>query len=322
MPNQNTNPPQAPVRPAPTNTTTTKPHHPVRTVFASLLGALAVLLILFSVFAVWLNRTLTDTPTYVAVVGPLATKPEIQNFVATKVSEALVKNAPTQDLANALLPNDPQKAAKTNEQLKVALEPVVYKNVMQVVSSEQFATVWQNTNQTAHAELVKQLSSDSDQLTLDLHPILINVVGQLKTTQLGQFSDQIEISPDAGKLNLKSSGIDKAHSYYKLFQRATIAIVVAAIAAFALAIVISVDHAKTLRRILMMTGVSSLLVAFAVQLPSLIIIKGTGDVTQKAIVVITQSTLHNLQLASIIIGVLCIAVAVGSKIYSKAHTKK
>jgi len=62
--------------------------HGVRTFFAGLAGTLAVYLLLTGITSVWLMRTLTDTPTFVQTVAPLATKPAIQKFVAKTVAES------------------------------------------------------------------------------------------------------------------------------------------------------------------------------------------------------------------------------------------
>jgi hypothetical protein len=314
MPDKNNNTP-------PTDTTTST-HHPARTFFASLFGFFAVLLIMSSIISIWMNRTLTDTNTFVAVIAPLATKPEVQNFVAQKASEQLVKNAPTQELSNVLLPEGTRASAETDAQLKALLQPIIYNNVLKIVASPTFAAVWKDTNQTAHAALVSQLSNDSGNLSLDLNPLITDVVSQLKTTDLAQVSDQITVSPDAGKVNLQNSGIDKAHSYYTAFKRSTIVVVIAALICTGAAIALSVHHLKTVRRILLGTGVAALLLAGSIQVPSLVAIKLTDASSQKVVVVIIQSLFHNLQIASLITGVVCITVAIGIKVYEKLTTKK
>jgi len=298
------------------NKTPPKAHH-ARTVFASLFGTLAVFLILSSVISVWLNRTLTDTKTYVAVVGPLATKPDIQNFIAKKASEALAKNVPPQDAAVALLP--PSALQQTPEQINAQLQPIVYSNVLKVISSPTFATIWTQANQTAHSSLVNQLNSDNDQLQLNLNPVIVAVTKQLSTTDLAPVAGEIEISPDMGQVNLQGTGISKAHSYYKLFKRSTIVIVVAALLSLAASIALSVHHLKTIRRILIATGVMLLLLAASIQAPSIIAIKLTDVETQKAMVVIMQSIFHNLQIASLIGGLGCIIVAIGTKVFEKLN---
>lgn len=304
MPNKNTNTPKA---------------HRVRTVFASLFGILAVFLILSSVISVWLNRTLTDTPTYVAVVSPLATKPDIQNFIAKKASEALAKNVPPQEAAVALLP--PEALQQTPEQINAQLQPIVYNNVLKVISSPTFATIWTQANQTAHSSLVNQLNSDNDQLNLNLNPVIVAVTQQLGTTGLAPVASDIEITPDMGQVSLQGTGIAKAHSYYKLFKRSTIVVIVAALLSLLVSILLSVHHLKTIRRILISTGLMLLLLAASIQAPSIIAIKLTDVETQKALVVIMQSIFHNLQVASLIGGLGCIVVAVGTKVFEKLKTK-
>src|SRR5229473_3289922 len=95
-------------------------HHYVRTMVSALFGAIAVILIAAGILVVWANRTLTDTNTYVQTVGPVIERPELQDFVATKVTNQLLESAPAPDMASTLLPAD-QAAGKTPEQLQVLL---------------------------------------------------------------------------------------------------------------------------------------------------------------------------------------------------------
>jgi hypothetical protein len=301
---------------------TTQPHHRVRTFFASLFGILAISLVLSSLVIVWLNRTLTDTNTYVKTVAPLATKPAVQVFIAQKASDELVKNAPIDDLAKALLPAG-QDSGKTVDQLKLLLQPIIYNNVLKVVQAPAFVTLWENTNQTAHAAFIKQINSGSPSITLDLNPTVTGVINQLKTTQLAQFSDKIDTKPDSAKIDLAGSGIEKAHKYYQDFQKATWFIVALTTLCLVLAVIISVHHLKTLRRMLFGTGILTLLFAFSIWATSYISVGNSNDlVTKNAIVAIVQTLLHNLQLASVIIGVVCIAGGVGLKIYEKSKAPK
>ena len=314
MPDKNNNTPQT--------TTTTTNHNPARTFFASLFGFFAVLLILSSIVSIWMNRTLTNTDTFVAVVAPLASKPEVQAFVAQKASEQLVKNAPTQDLANLLLPAGSEASTQTDAQLKALLQPMVYNNVLKVVSSPAFAAIWKSTNQTAHAALVSQLNNNTGNLSLDLNPLIDNVVSQLKTTDLGVVGDQITVNPEAGKINLESTGISKAHNYYTAFKSSTIIVIIAALICVGASIALSVHHLKTIRRILFSTGICALLLAASIEVPALVAVRVTDTSTQKVVVIIIQSLFHNLQIASLITGVVCITAAIGTKVYEKLTTKK
>ncbi len=297
-----------------------KVHHRIRTVLAALFGILAVVLILSSLVSVWLNRTLTDTPTYVAAVAPLATKPDIQSFVAQKISDELVKNAPTQELANALL-SPSQIAGQTPQQLKILLQPVVYNTVLTTVRSPSFAELWKNTNQTAHAQLTSQLNSNSSIVSLDLTPVLVSVTDQLRTTPLGDIGSQAKISPNAGKVNLQGSGIYQARTTYQRFKQSTILVIILTLVAIALSVIISVHHIKTIRRILMGSGIICLFLAASIQLPLLITVKGSDLTTQKAAAVMIQTIFRNLQLASLVLGFVLVSAALASKIFDVVRAK-
>jgi len=291
-----------------------------RTFFAGLFGTIALSLVLFCIIIVWLNRTLTDTNTYVSTVAPLVTKPDIQNFIAAKASETLLKNAPGPDVAVALL-TPAQLTGETPQQLQADVAKIVNDSVLQIVSSPQFHTVWQNTNTSAHAQLVSQLNSNSSELSLDLSPLVQDVVAELKTTQLAPISDKIDLPADAGKINLKGGSIAKVHQYYKLFQAATLIIVGATVLSIVLCVILSVQHWRTIRRILVGTGIISLVLAIALQAPSIIKPAGADAATQKAALAFAAALFHNLQQFLLIFGIACIVLAISSKIYSKMRQK-
>ncbi len=295
-------------------------HHRIRTFFASVFGMIALLLIFVSTVVVWLNRTITNTGSYVTTVAPLVAQPDIQDFIAQKASQQIIDNAPTQDLANTLLTPADMAGQKT-DQLKLLLQPVVQASVGQVIRSPQFAALWDNTNRSAHQQLIEQLKNGSSQISLDLSPVVSGVISQLKNTQLAPITNKISIKPDAGKLNLKGSGIDKAHTYYTWFQKGTLAIVVAALAASALCVLISVHHIKTMRRIVLGTGIIALVIALALQVPSFIALSGSNLIQQKATVALVHILFRRLQIASLVLGVGCVVLVIGSKIYSKLRTK-
>ena len=296
------------------------PHHHVRTFFAAIFGTLAVSLVLSSLVIVWLNRTLTDTSTYVKTVTPLATKPAIQNLVAQKVSQQIIDNATTSDLASTLLPAQVSQQA---EVLKPQLQAIIEKNILTVVQSPAFLTLWTNTNQTAHASLIKQLNDNTPGLTINLQPVVDGVLMQLKTTQLAPFVDKLDIKPNAAVITLKNSGIEKAHTYYQDFQKATWFVVFLAAVFSVLTIVISVNHAKTFRRTAIGAGVMALLLGLSITIASKITINSGADVaTRQAAVVFASTLLHNLQMSSLLLGITLIVAAVVSKLISKARSKK
>jgi hypothetical protein len=311
-----------PIRPANYNgATRPKSRHYVRMFFASVFGSLALSLIFASILVVWLNRTLTDTNTYVRTVAPLASSPDIQNFIALTASDAIVKNAPPLEAAAVLLP-PAEITGKTPEQLQLAIKTVVSDTVVQIVRSQHFQTLWQDTNRTAQADLIKQIKGGSSELSLDLSPLVTGVVDELKTTKFAIISDKIILPEGVGKINLTGGVVSKAHDYYQMFQAATIAIVGVTLLAMVLCVVISVEHIRTMRRILVGTGIISLISAALLGAPSLIgDLNGIDPIQQRAAVALASALFHDLRLSLIIIGVTCVVLAVVSKIVSKYRSR-
>ncbi|MEO5627979.1 MAG: hypothetical protein ABIQ89_03755 [Candidatus Saccharimonadales bacterium] len=298
-----------------------KPRHRVRTFFASFFGIIAVSLVMSSLVIVWLNRTLTNTQTYVNTVAPLASKPDVQNFIADKTTTELLKNASKVDLANALLPED-QRVDKNTDQLIVVLEPLIHKNVLQVIQGPEFAALWKTSNQTAHQEFIKQLDSNQPNITLHLHPLASGVVSQLKASQLSAVTDQLQIKDNAVEVDLTGSGITKIRQAYRNLHTATWVVVAATLVFLALAIIISTHHLKTIRRILIGSGVLLLLLAFSVKAASYVSVGNNNDeITRKATISLVQTLLHNLQLASLILGAAFILIAIALKVFSVHHDK-
>ena len=299
----------------------TKQRHLVRTFFASLCGALAVALIMTSILAVWLNHTVTNTDAYTSAVGPLVSRPEIQNFVADRVTDQIVNSSQVQDLAASLAPAA-QKIGATPDELIAPVKAVVKTSVMQVVSSSSFAKTWEQTNRTAHKQLVTQLKSNSREgLTLDLSPIINNIVDQLKTTRLAPVIDKIDLKASDAKIDLSGTGIDKAQQYYAWSQDAVIALVVLTIVLLVLAIVISVDHAKTVRRIVLATGIYAAILTIVLHSTAYITPSGADADAQKAGLVVAESLTKNLQTTTAVIAVACFIIFIASKLYASRQPK-
>jgi len=293
--------------------------HGVRTFFAGLAGTLAVYLLLTGITSVWLMRTLTDTPTFVQTVAPLATKPAIQKFVAKTVADAMLSGNPPEQVA-ALLPavSRPVLTGLSGSQLTATLEPVVEAQVLGVVQAPGFATLWTSTLTTAHQTLMRQLNSGNTQsLTLDLTPVVDGVLAQLKTTELGPAIAQADIPANAGMVTIPSKAFAGIYRYYRQFEAWTIAVIAGAIVMLVAAALLSVSHGKTIRRILMTGGILALLQGLMLALPWLVTIPRLDATTQAAIKAIIEQVVRNLMILSLAVGMASVAGAIVSAVVSR-----
>jgi hypothetical protein len=307
------------------NTTPTRRHHRLKAFFSLVFGIVAVFLIMTSITVVWLNRTLIDNSTYVGTVTPMVTKPPIQNFIADKVSTQLISSAPIDGLAQAVLPASDLSKNLSSAQLKILVKPIIQSDIVGIIKSPSFYALWRDTNQSAQAEFIAQLKDNTNtELNLSLNPAINGIVDELKTSKLSAVADHISISPTIGNVDIKGNKVNKLRTYYNLFQLGTVAFVGATLIALVLSIWISVNHAKTLRRILLICGIFALLGAAILQAPQYISFKSHDLSTQQAIRSIVASVVHNLLMADLIIGVVLIVGVIGSTIYirHKAKTNK
>jgi len=294
-------------------------HHRVRTVFAALFGFVALWLILASVVVVWLNQTVTDTNTYVSTVGPVADRPEVQDYFANKVGELISQNATVQDVAPLVL-SAGQAAGKTPEQLQQAINSVVRESVQSTVRTPQFAKLWRDTNRTTHQQLMRQIESGNGSVELDLTPAFSSLLAQLKTTKLGPVIERLDIPVSTAKLKLEGKAIKDIHDAHQRLKQLTLALVILAVVFAGAATVTSTHHVKTVRRIAFGTGVGLLALAGSLQAVSLLK-PSSGNPDQELAVVIGKTLVHGLWFSALIAGTVLTLLSVASKIVASKPGK-
>jgi hypothetical protein len=294
--------------------------HKVRSFFSAVCAIAGIYLILLSISVIWLNRTLTNNSTYVSTVAPLVTKPAIQKYIAQEVTTAILKNSPTSNLASSLLPASEVAAISSTGQLNNLIRPIIEADATKIVQSSSFANLWKQTNQTAHQTFISQLNNNSGQINLNLNPAITGLIAELNDSNLGALAGHISVSSNTGKLSIKSDNIVQAHRYYRLYETSTYGVVIAAIIAIGLAIFLSAKRYRMVRRILLWTGILALLQAAVLATPSFLSFSGNNEVTENAVKAFATALFHNLLIANLVIGTICLAAGIGSMVY--VHRKR
>lgn len=289
-----------------------------RMFLAALCGVIAIGLILASVLTVWFTQSLLDTNKYTQTVAPIILDKNVQEFLATKATDTLLNAAPPEQVAAVVLKPE-QVAGKTPEQLKAESTKVVNDAVLTLVGSEQFQEFWETNNKTIHAQLVSQLKGNTDTLTIDMTPLLSGLVKQAESSELGALVEgqNIQIPTDAAKVSLTGGPLDQVRKYYQMLQTATIVMVVLALLAALACVALSVQHMRTIRRVLIGLGVLSLIGALILQAPS-IVMYVSKSAEQLAAASFVRILFHDLQFMLLVIGAASIAAAIISKIVSVA----
>ncbi len=133
---------------------------------------LACISLLASVLATWAHQTVLNTDRYVRVVSAVQQDPAVQAEMATFISQQVVDALDVQTrVAQAL----PEQASFLAVPVTAAVQRTLDEQLLKVVASPQFATVWEEGNRAVHQQLVRALRGDTTVLTVDQGMVTFNL---------------------------------------------------------------------------------------------------------------------------------------------------
>lgn len=178
--------------------------------------------------AAWTADIAGDTDRYVDTVEPLARDRDIQNAVATRVTDAVMSRL---DLT-ALLSETPaadrplvQKAlGRLGPSLENAVASFVHDKAQAVVASDVFDRIWTEANRRVHDNVVKALTGEGggavkvedDAVTLDLGPVVERVKERLVDEGMTVAGKIPEIHTEI--TIVQSEDIGRAQTGFRLLQ--------------------------------------------------------------------------------------------------------
>ncbi len=124
-----------------------------RTRGALALTIIAAVLLTFAVSAVWLDRVVFDTETWVSTVAPLSSDPAIQEVVADVASDAIIERLDAEAKIQELLP-DQYGLDRLSPLLASSVESAVRNQATKLVQSDRFGQLWEETNRQGHEALI------------------------------------------------------------------------------------------------------------------------------------------------------------------------
>jgi len=177
-------PPQRPEAASP------EPRTRGRAVAAVICVVLAALLTVPAALAFWGQRTLNDTQRYVDTVGSLVDSPDVQNAIATKVTDTIERQIDVEAILNDVFAGvitDRPRLQKLVGPISGAVNGLVDSQVRAFVASDTFADLWVTANTKAQESLVRLLqgqdsgavSLQGDQVVLDVSDVIDQVKQRL-----------------------------------------------------------------------------------------------------------------------------------------------
>ncbi len=151
---------------------TPRRHSRGRRYMTGLVLVLACISLLASVLVTWAHQTVLNTDRYVRVVSEVQQDPAVQTEMAAFISKQVVDALGVQArVADAL----PAKAGFLAVPVAAAVERTLDEQLVKVVASPQFATVWEEGNRLVHAQLVRALRGDTTVLTVNDGMVTFNL---------------------------------------------------------------------------------------------------------------------------------------------------
>jgi len=196
-----------------------------RSIAAVICVVLAALLTIPAALAFWGQRTLTDTQRYLDTVGPLVNSPQVQDAVATKVTNAIQQQVDVEELINEALAgviDDRPRLQLLVGPISGAVNGLIERQVREFVASDAFADIWINVNTKAQQGFVRLLEGEDggaislqgDEVVLDVSEV-IDVVKERLVARGLTVVENLPI-PDIDKqiVLLEAPGLKQARTIY------------------------------------------------------------------------------------------------------------
>ena len=171
----------------PTETTMAERGGKGRSIVAVICVVLAALLTTPAAFAFWGQRTLNDTQRYVATVEPLVNSPQVQDAIATTVTNAIQQQVDVEALINQAFAGVITKRPRLQllvGPLSGAVNGLIDREVRQFVASDAFASLWVQANTKAQEALILVLKGDnSGNISLQGDQVVLDVSGVIDTVK-------------------------------------------------------------------------------------------------------------------------------------------
>ena len=265
-----------------------KTHRAPRTrgITAWVLIVLASLLIPVSVISVWAIRTVTNTDQYVATLAPLARNQVIVDHLASKATDELFSTHIVQNKVTAALP---AKAKPIVAPIVSQVHNYVYGLALQVFQSPKFGQLWDTLNRHTHDAVIDILTGKQSPLTKKLEkgggivvnvtPAINNLIDMANARGVTLFNPLKPILTKGDSLGVtvvSKAQVSKFTGAFNLIVKLKWVIPVVALLLGVLAIVIAVDHRKTLVRMAIGVALVTLLLLAGLSLGRITFVNQAG----------------------------------------------
>ena len=270
-----------------------------------------------SLMAVWLRNTLLHTDQFVSTLAPLSDNSDVQQALATRVTNTLIEGA---NLEAQIRDRLPERAKPAAPFIVGGAEQVVHAVALNVVQSDRFSDVWEGMLRRAHSQVLNVLEGKgTDRVSTKQGQIVLRVgpVAQKALTALQKRTDLFD-DVDAQQLNrqivlAQSEDLRKAQDGVRFFNSIAYILPIVLLVLLGVAIWLSGNRRRTILRTALgiALGMGLLLVLFnlarTVYLDAL-----PSDVNHDAATAVYDQVLSFLRTSAVTAFVVAIIVAIAA----------
>lgn len=305
-----------------------RPHrarHGLRWTACAILVVLASLLSIVAVVARYARSQLLDTDHYVATVSPLAENPDVQNSIATQVTNEIFARLDVERITDQALQKLTELGAPAVIEglatpIASQVQGFVRDQVNEFVRSPRFAELWDDANRAAHKQVVAVLTGKTEgvaqvqngALTVDLGTLVARVKARLVDRGLA-FATRIPEVHSTFTL-VESDQLRKAQATTRRLDRVATALPFVIIVLAALAVLVAPNRRRGLLYVAL--GIAAAMVSLAL---ALVLVRnwyldnGTPrTMTPEAAIGVARTLLAPLRLAMRAVLALAVAVALAA----------
>ena len=190
--------------------------HRTRGVVAVILVILTVVSLALAVPGTWLRRTTENTDRYIAVVGPLAQDPAVQEYMARTITDEAFTALGVQEQLASVIQQKAPALAFLAVPITTSVRGFVQDQVLKLVQTQAFQDLWVSANRFAQSQIVAilhgkgtdLLSTNNGQVVLNLLPIVNQALAQVSQVASDLLGHPITL-PTITAADLPSDAIAK-----------------------------------------------------------------------------------------------------------------
>ncbi|WUJ70190.1 hypothetical protein OG809_34485 [Kribbella soli] len=235
---------------------------------------LAALLTTPAAIAYWGQRTLNDTTRYVNTVGPLVDSPEVQDAIATKVTDTIQEQVDIEALLNDVFAGvitDRPRLQRLVGPLSGAINSLIDRQVREFLASDAFADLWTAANTRAQQTLQRILKGDQtgavslqdEQIVLDVSQVIDQVKQRLVDRGLTILQNVPVPDVDKQIVLVEAPQVKQLRTIYAFANPVAQWLIVVVAGLYLLALVLSRRRPRTTVIIGVLLAVNALLIAAA-----------------------------------------------------------